>query len=179
MIYRCGAYSLLLSGPAKICEAVKADYSQGGRYEFEINFMPIAWSPPDKPFEVKIVPASALPAGYDTPQQCGKEANGCRLAYDLGKSDIKTVAVKDNEILYSKETEWDVTNPDPEYHFNAVCSALKLAKAALPRVDAVGGSTTGTITADSKAIWCDLFPNVSHADFQAKVVDFHHNVVKV
>merc|ERR1712187_753423 len=57
-------------------------------------------------------------------------------------------------------------------------SALKLAKEALPRVDAVGGSTTGTITADSKAIWCDLFPNVSHADFQAKVVDFHHNVVK-
>merc|ERR1712151_375539 len=45
-------------------------------------------------------------------------------------------------------------------------------------VDAVGGSTTGTVTADSKAIWCDLFPNVSHADFQAKVVDFHHRVVE-
>jgi len=156
----------------------KADYSIGGAYEFEVKFMPMAWGPSDRPFEVKIVPAAELPAERDTPQKCGKEASGCRLAYDLGKSDIKTVAVKDNEILYSKETEWDVTNPDPQYHFDAVCSALKLAKETLPRVDAVGGSTTGTITADSKAIWCDLFPNVSHADFQAKVVDFHHNVVK-
>merc|ERR1712107_443326 len=45
-------------------------------------------------------------------------------------------------------------------------------------VIAIGGSTTGTVTADSKAIWCDLFPNVSPADFQAKVVDFHKRVVK-
>ena len=27
-------------------------------------------------------------------QVCGKDAGGCRLAFDLGKSDIKTVAVK-------------------------------------------------------------------------------------
>merc|ERR1712048_1516277 len=136
---------------------------------------------PDKPFEVKIVKAADLPAEKDTPQKCGTDANGSRLAFDLGKSDIKVVAVKDNEVLYSKETEWDVTNPDPEYHFKAVTAALKIAKdEAYPdgNVVAVGGSTTGTITADSKAIWCDLFPNVSQADFQAKVVDFHHNVVK-
>ena len=62
-------------------------------------------------------------------QVCGKDASGCRLAFDLGKSssaqrtkkalicldlalklagDIKTVAVKDNEVVYSKETEWAV-----------------------------------------------------------------------
>merc|ERR1712187_871813 len=74
-----------------------------------------------------------------------------------------------------------VTNPDPEYHFKAVTAALKIAKEeAFPSdtVTAVGGSTTGTVTADSKAIWCDLFPNVSQADFKAKVVDFHHRVVE-
>ena len=38
-----------------------------------------------------------LPEAKDTPQVCGKTANGCRLAFDLGKSDIKTVAVKDGE----------------------------------------------------------------------------------
>ena len=31
----------------------------------------------------------------DTPQVCDKEANGNRLAYDLGKSDIGTVAEKE------------------------------------------------------------------------------------
>merc|ERR1719502_1150231 len=127
IIYQRGAYGLLLKGPAKICELVKAEYSEGGAYEFETKFMPVCWSPPDKPFECKILSASEeMPKAYDTPQKCGKTASGCRLAYDLGKSDIKTVAVKDNEILYSKETEWDVTESNPDYHFKAVTDALKI-----------------------------------------------------
>ena len=60
--------------------------------------MPKVCGTPDKPFEVKIVEEeSEIPEGKDTPQVCGKDASGCRLAFDLGKSDIKTVAVKENE----------------------------------------------------------------------------------
>jgi len=68
---------------------------------------------PSVAFEVKIVSAGDMPENKDTPQTCGKDANGCRLAFDLGKSDIKVVAVQDNEVKYSKETEWDVTNVGP------------------------------------------------------------------
>merc|ERR1712150_410301 len=111
-------------------------------------------------FEVEIVASEdVLPAASDAPQVCGKDASGCRLAFDLGKSDIKTVAVKDNEVLYSKETEWDVTNADPDYHYNAIMTELKLAKEGLPKVDAIGGSATGTVSADNEATWCDIFPN--------------------
>merc|ERR1740121_2253492 len=127
---------------------------------------------PDKPFEVQIVDkAEDLPAAKDNPEVCGKDANGCRLAFDLGKSDIKTVAVKDNEVLYSKETEWDVTNPDPQYHYDAIMAALKLAKDALPKVDAIGGSATGTVSAANEATWCDIFPNVPRDVYKEKVVD--------
>lgn len=38
-----------------------------------------------------------------------------------------------DQVVYSKETEWDVTNPDPDYHFKAVTDALKLAKETLPK----------------------------------------------
>merc|ERR1719446_659533 len=108
----------------------------------------------------------------------GKSANGSRLAFDLGKSDIKTVAVKDNEVVYSKETEWDVTNPDPDYHFNAIVAALKLAKATLPHVDAVGGSATGTVSGANEATWCDIFPNVPPDVYKAKVVDIFKRISK-
>ena len=63
-------------------------------------------------------------------QVCGTDASGCRLSFDLGKSDIKSVAVKDNEILYSHEQKWDVTNPDPDYHFDAIVAELKKADEA-------------------------------------------------
>merc|ERR1719451_101170 len=110
-------------------------FSVGGAYEFEVKSMPNVCGTPDKPFEVTIAEkAEDLPEAKDTPQVCGKDANGCRLAFDLGKSDIKTVAIKDDEVLYSKETEWDVTNVDPQYHFDAIVAELKKAKEKLPKV---------------------------------------------
>jgi len=38
-------------------------------------------------------------------------------------------------VVYSKETEWDVTNADPQYHYDAILAALKLAKDTLPKVE--------------------------------------------
>merc|ERR1711912_202087 len=119
-----------------------------------------------------------LPAAKDAPQVCGKNADGCRLAFDLGKSDIKTVAVKDGEVVYSKETEWDVTNVDPEYHFKAIVDALKLAKEKLPHVDAIGGSATGTVSGANEATWCDIFPNVPPDVYKEKVVDIFVRIAK-
>ncbi|CAE7817537.1 SPAC4G8.04 [Symbiodinium sp. CCMP2456] len=172
MIWQRSASSLILFGPPKICQFLQKCYSVGGAYEFEVMSMPNVCGTPDKPFEVKIVEnESDLPAAFDTPQVCGKDASGCRLAFDLGKSDIKTVAVKDNDVVYSKETEWDVTNPDPQYHYDAILAALKLAKETLPKVDAIGGSATGTVSAHNEATWCDIFPNVPPDVYKEKVVD--------
>lgn len=172
MIWQRSASSMVLHGPAKICKYLQKCYSTGGAYEFEVMSMPKVCGHPETPFEVKVVEnESEIPENKDTPQVCGKDANGCRLAFDLGKSDIKTVAVKDNEVVYSKETEWDVTNPDPQYHFDAILAALKLAKDTLPKVEAIGGSATGTVSALNEATWCDIFPNVPPDVYKEKVVD--------
>merc|ERR1712054_116846 len=106
------------------------------------------------------------------------DAGGCRLAFDLGKSDIKVVAVKDNEVVYSKETEWDVTNPDPQYHYDAIIAAMKLGKEALPKIDAIGGSATGTVSGANEATWCDIFPNVPPDVYKEKVVDIFIRIAK-
>jgi predicted NBD/HSP70 family sugar kinase len=172
MIWQRSASSMMLCGPARVCKALEKMFAKGGSYEFEALSMPNVCGHPEKPFEVKTVEkVEDLPAAKDTPQVCGKDASGCRLAFDLGKSDIKTVAVKDNEVVYSKETEWDVTNVDPQYHFDAILDALKKAKETLPKVDAVGGSATGTISEQNEATWCDIFPNVPPAVYKEKVVD--------
>jgi len=178
MIWQRSASSLLLAGPPKICEALKAAFSKGGAYEFEAMSMPNVCGTPAKAFEVKIVAVDQLPAAKETPQVCGKDADGCRLAFDLGKSDIKTVAVKEGEVVYSKETEWDVTNVDPDYHYKAIVDALMLAKATLPHVDAVGGSATGTVSGANEATWCDIFPNVPADVYKAKVVDIFVRMAK-
>lgn len=179
MIWQRSASELKLSGPPKVCKAVKAAFSDGGAFEFEAKQMPAVCGTPGTPFLVTIVEsADDLPPAKDTPQVCGTVADGCRLAFDLGKSDVKTVAVKDGEVLYSKETEWDVTAVDPEYHYNAIMDAMKLAAAALPKIDAIGGSATGTVSADNDATWCDIFPNVPPDVYKEKVVDIFKRIAK-
>lgn len=165
LIWQRSAASLQLAGPAGICGKLKEAFAVGGAFEFEATSMPKVNGTPDKPFEVTIVEVGALPEASDTPQECGKEASGNRLAFDLGKSDIKTVCVKDGEVLESAETEWDVTNVDPQYHFDAITKAMKdtLEKAkakGFGEIQAVGGSATGTVSGDNEATWCDIFPNV-------------------
>jgi hypothetical protein len=178
MIWQRSASGLQLAGPPKICEALKAAFSPGGDYEFEASSMPNVCGTPSEPFPVTIVDAAALPPAADTPQECGTDANGCRLAFDLGKSDIKVVAVQDNEVKYSQETEWDVTNPDPQYHYDAILACLLKGKEALPRIDAIGGSATGTVSGANEATWCDIFPNVPPDVYKEKVVDIFIRLAK-
>merc|ERR1719160_643281 len=179
MIWQRSATKLLLNGPPKMVGKIKSMFSPGGMYEFEIKSMPNVCGTPDKPFKVSIVKsADKIPANKDSPQDCGKDASGCRLAFDLGKSDVKTVAVKDNEVLYSKETEWDVTNPDPEYHYGVILAQLKLAKEKLPKVDAVGGSACGPVSANNEARYCDIFPNVPPDVYKEKVVHIFERLAK-
>merc|ERR1712125_79891 len=102
---------------------------------------------------------------------------------DLGKSDIKTVAVKDGEVLESAETEWDVTNPDPQYHYDAIVAAMRdtveKAKAkGFGDIQAVGGSATGTVSGNNEATWCDIFPNVAPDVYKEKVVDIFQRIAK-
>lgn len=179
MFWERSASELLLSGPTKVCEAVKAAFSVGGKYEFEVLTMPKVCGTPSQPFEVKIVSSpDELPPSRDTTQKCGQDANGSRLAFDLGKSDIKTVAVKDNEVIVSSETEWDVTNVDPQYHWDKILGAMKETASKLEKVEAIGGSATGTIDGDNGATWCDIFPNVPPDVYQEKVVPIFRNLAK-
>jgi predicted NBD/HSP70 family sugar kinase len=172
MMWQRSGSELKICGPDRVTKAIQKAFAKGGQYEFEALSMPNVCGTPATPFTVTIVDNIVdLPAAKDSPQVCGKDANGCRLAFDLGKSDIKTVAVKDNEVLYSKETEWDVTNKDPDYHFDAILAELKKAAEKLPKVDAIGGSATGTVSDKNEATWCDIFPNVPPKVYKEKVVD--------
>merc|ERR1719188_1889969 len=177
MLWQRGGYKLVLSGPKKICESLKAAYSKGGKYEFEATTMPKIYG---TEWSVSIVSkVEQLPANKEEPIVCGKVASGCRIAFDLGKSDVKTVAVKDGEVLDSAETEWDVTNPDPQYHYNLIVKAMKETAAWPPgKIEAIGGSATGAVSANSEATWCDCFPNVPPALYKEKVVPIFNNIAK-
>jgi len=81
-------------------------------------------------------------------------------------------------VIESKETEWDVTNEDPQYHWDMILKAMKESASKLPKVDAIGGSATGTVGPNNEATWCDIFPNVPPAVYKDKVVDIFQRLAK-
>jgi len=71
-----------------------------------------------------------------------------------------------------------MTNKDPQYHYDAILKELKTAAEKLPKVQAIGGSATGTVSANNEATWCDIFPNVPPAVYKEKVVDIFIRLAK-
>merc|ERR1719160_995819 len=55
---------------------------------------------------------------------------------------------------------------------------MKLAKEKLPRVDAIGGSACGPISANNEARFCDIFPNVPPDVYKEKVVNIFARLAK-
>merc|ERR1719272_2522725 len=55
---------------------------------------------------------------------------------------------------------------------------MQLGKDALPKIDAVGGSATGTVSGANEATWCDIFPNVPPDVYKEKVVDIFVRLAK-
>ncbi|CAE8719538.1 unnamed protein product [Polarella glacialis] len=88
-IWQVSASSLVLSGSPRICEAVKAAFSAGGQYEFEITSMPrvCGMDEPEAVFEVSIVAgdtedsASSLPPPRAPEKE--KKANYYELALKM------------------------------------------------------------------------------------------------
>ena len=144
MLWRPGGRKLYPAGPAEIVKPVsKADTKKGARacdYEFFKDLY-------GRPIETAILPLRKMPVTCEREVVVKGNTNGNRIGFDLGASDFKISALKRGKVVFSKEFPWDPRNqPDPEYHYEKLSAGLEEAAVALGgKVDAIGGSTAGTL----------------------------------
>ena len=122
IVWAAGGWKLYLAGPDDVVQPVAKAYTKKGARKFDYEFFSDLYG---RPVTV---------------------ADGCRIGFDLGASDFKISALNKGKVVFSKEFPWDPrNNADPEYHYSKLTAGLKEAAATLPRVDAIGGSTAGTL----------------------------------
>ncbi len=139
-------------------------YCKGGAREFDWDFMAGIF---EHPFEVVLT--DKVPESKDCPKAMGGHLEGCRIGFDAGGSDRKVSAVIDGETVFSEEVVWlPKINPDPDYHYEGIVSALKAAAAHMPRVDAVGVSSAG-IYINDRTMSASLFLKVPKELYESKV----------
>ena len=163
LLWARGGYRVFIGGPHRVGEYIQRLYSHGGERGFDHDFM--GEQVYEKPFEVVLCDADAVPARRETGQHLGRHLDGCRIGFDLGASDRKASAVVDGQVIYSEEVVWEPRkHADPDYHYSEIMAALKMAASKMPRVDAIGGSSAGIYIANRPMV-ASLFRAVSPERF--------------
>ena len=143
ILWSAGGWKLYLSGPDAIVKPIAKAYTKNGARKFDYGFFNDLYG---RPFEVAVLPRAKMPGAAEKTSLVKTVADGCRIGFDLGASDFKISALNRGKVVFSKEFPWDPRNQtDPEYHYAKLSAGLKEAAKSLPRVDAIGGSTAGTL----------------------------------
>jgi predicted NBD/HSP70 family sugar kinase len=167
-----GGYKIYINNK-ELYDHLKSEYCAEGGRAFDWEFMADVF---EKPFEV--VYTENIPETLDKPQPMGGHLDGCRIGFDAGGSDRKVSAVIDGETVFSEEVVWlPKINPDPEYHYEGIVSALKAAAAHMPRVDAVGVSSAG-IYINNRTMKASLFLKVPKDLYEEKVKDIFIRAIR-
>ena len=143
LLWARGGWKLHFGGPKAIGENIRKIYSPHGLRKFDCEAMGQIYR---KTFSVVLTPPGQVPPTKDIQLAAGGHLDGCRIGFDLGASDYKVSAVMNGRVIFTEETRWSpATASSSRYHYHHINAALHRAAAHLPRVDAIGGSSAGTI----------------------------------
>jgi predicted NBD/HSP70 family sugar kinase len=163
LLWQRGGWHVYVGGPASIGRHIAEIYAPAGARAFDYQFM--GQRIYGHPFTVTSCRAEDVPAEDERGQALGRHLDGYRVGFDLGASDLKVSAVVNGTATFSTEIEWEPSvQADPNYHYERILSALRLAAGQLPRLDAIGGSSAGVIV-NNRPMVASLFRGVPDERF--------------
>jgi predicted NBD/HSP70 family sugar kinase len=163
LLWQRGGWKVYIGGPSFIGSYIKQCYAPDGARAFDFRFM--GESVYQKPFTVVECDPADVPAEQESEQTLGRHLAGYRIGFDLGASDLKISAVVDGQAIFSQEIVWEPRQQsDPQYHYQHLIDALKLAASKMPRVDAIGGSSAG-VYINNQAMIASLFRSIPQNRF--------------
>jgi hypothetical protein len=103
-----GGFKILLCGPSDVCTELKKEFSMEGRASYVVDLMQQVYMgsgdlSPEGSLEVVRVARNMLPNAKEDPELVGLDVKGCRLAFDLGKSDFKVTACVDGKVRRARQ----------------------------------------------------------------------------
>lgn len=123
LLWARGGGKIHFGGPKEVGAQIRRSYSSTGEREFDADLMARVY---ERPMEVALMDAAAVPAEKEVSAAIGGHLDGCRLGFDLGASDYKVSAVKNGEVVYTDEFPWNPKDQaDPTYHYTHLNDGLK------------------------------------------------------
>ena len=168
LLWSIGGFRVSICGCSELAQRLSKAYRPDGERHFDFTFVNQLY---ERDLEILDLPLDQCPAADEVAQPMGGNMDGCRIGFDAGGSDRKVSAVIDGECVYSEEVIWfPKLNEDPNYHFQHIVEAFKTAASKMPRVDAIGVSTAGTLIGNAPMV-ASLFIKVPRSQWdQVKTI---------
>jgi len=162
LLWSTGGFKVSVCGCSALTQRLQKDYTATGARQFDCTFFNQLY---ERDLEIVDLPLEACPAENEAAVPMGGNMDGCRIGFDAGGSDMKVSAVVDGETVFSEEVVWlPKLNSDPEYHFQHIVGAMKLAAEKMPRVDAIGVSSAGVFIGNAPMV-ASLFIQVPRSNW--------------
>ena len=150
LLWSTGGFRVSVCGCSELAQKLQKAYCAGGERDFDHTFFFQLY---EQELEILDLPLEECPAPNEQAVPMGGHMDGCRIGFDAGGSDMKVSAVVDGETIFSEEVVWlPKLNDDPEYHYQHILGAMKLAAEKMPRVDAIGVSSAGVFIGNAPMV---------------------------
>ena len=168
LLWSTGGFRVSICGCTELAQRLQKAYRPDGERHFDFTFVNQLY---ERDLEILDLPLDACPAANEVAEPMGGNMDGCRIGFDAGGSDRKVSAVINGECVDSEEVVWfPKLNEDPNYHFQHIVEAFKTAASKMPRVDAIGVSTAGTLIGNAPMV-ASLFIKVPRSQWdQVKTI---------
>ena len=162
LLWSTGGFRVSICGCSELAQRLQKAYCAGGERDFDHTFFYQLY---EQELVIEDLPLECCPVVNEQAVPMGGNMDGCRIGFDAGGSDMKVSAVVDGETIFSEEVVWlPKLNDDPDYHFNHIVGAMKLAAEKTPRVDAIGVSSAGVFIGNAPMV-ASLFIKVPRSNW--------------
>ena len=162
LLWSTGGFKVSICGCSELAQRLQKAYTAGGERDFDHTFFYQLY---EQELVIEDLSLEECPEANEQAVPMGGNMDGCRIGFDAGGSDMKVSAVVDGETIFSEEVVWlPKLNDDPDYHFNHIVGAMKLAAEKMPRVDAIGVSSAGVFIGNAPMV-ASLFIKVPRSNW--------------
>jgi predicted NBD/HSP70 family sugar kinase len=167
LLWSRGAARVYCTAPEKLCKQLSEYYRADPAGQWDADMMGRRIF--EEPLRVIHCSSTDLPPENDHSTSLGRHLAGCRIGFDLGGSDLKIASLVEGKTVFSEEIVWDpIPQKDPQWHYEHIMRALKIAGSKMPRVDAIGGSAAG-VYVDNQVKVASLFRSIPEELFEKRV----------
>jgi predicted NBD/HSP70 family sugar kinase len=172
LLWSRGGWRLFIGGPKPIADFIRKTYSRRGARRFDVEKMSLAYG---RDFEVVLTSPEKVPAAREVGVAAGSYRRGCRIGFDLSSTAYRVSGVRHGNVVFEESFDWDPRQQSNlDYHYHHITAALHRAAAHLPKVDAIGVSSTG-IVVDNGIRIASLFRSVPR-ELQPQAADLFKRI---